>query len=282
MGISTTTIALFGAGGKMGCRLTDNLLRCPEYDVRHIETGEAGIERLAARSVLPSDPDQALTDADIVVLALPDTLLGKISHEVVPQMKPGAILMTLDPAAAHAGALARRDDIVLFVAHPCHPPLWNDEVGEARRDFFGGVLAKQNAVCAIENGTDEDYDRAEALVCAMYAPVIRTHRITVEQMAILEPAMAETVTAMLCTVIKEAMEEAIARGVPAEAAHDFLMGHVNIPLAIVFGVVGNPFSDGAKLIIEYGRERVLQPDWKKVFEPDSVKEQVTAIVNGKK
>ena len=60
------------------------------------------------------------------------------------------------------------------------------------------------------------------------------------------------------------------------------MGHVNIPLAIVFGVAGNPFSDGAKLIIEYGRERILQPDWKKVFEPESVKEQVTAIVNGGK
>ena len=274
------TIALLGAGGKMGCRLTDNLMRRPEYDMRYIETGASGIERLAQRGLTPSVLEDALPVADIVILALPDTALGAVSHQLIPAMKPGSILITLDPAAAHAGVLARRNDIVLFVAHPCHPPLWNDEVGEARRDFFGGVLAKQNAVCAIENGTDEDYDRAEALVRAMYAPIIRTHRITVEQMAILEPAMAETVTAMLCTVIKEAMEEAIARGVPPEAAHDFLMGHVNIPLAIVFGVAGNPFSDGAKLIIEYGRERVLQPDWKKVFEPESVKEQVTAIVNG--
>jgi hypothetical protein len=257
-------------------------MRHPEYDMRYIETGDSGIERLAQRGLAPSVLEESLPVADIVILALPDTALGTVSHRLVPAMKPGAILITLDPAAAHAGVLARRDDIVLFVAHPCHPPLWNDEVGEARRDFFGGVLAKQNAVCAIENGSDEDYDRAEALVRAMYAPIIRTHRITVEQMAILEPAMAETVTAMLCTVIKEAMEEAIARGVPPEAAHDFLMGHVNIPLAIVFGVAGNPFSDGAKLIIEYGRERILQPDWKKVFEPESVKEQVTAIVNGGK
>jgi hypothetical protein len=282
METNTMTIALLGAGGKMGCRLTDNLMRHPEYDMRYIETGASGIERLAQRGLAPAVLEESLPVADIVILALPDTALGTVSHQLVPDMKPGSILITLDPAAAHAGVLARRDDIVLFVAHPCHPPLWNDEVGEARRDFFGGVLAKQNAVCAIENGSDEDYDRAEALVRAMYAPIIRTHRITVEQMAILEPAMAETVTAMLCTVIKEAMEEAIARGVPAEAAHDFLMGHVNIPLAIVFGVAGNPFSDGAKLIIEYGRERVLQPDWKKVFEPESVKEQVTAIVNGGK
>jgi hypothetical protein len=266
----------------MGCRLTDNLRNRPEYQVRYVETGEAGIARLAERSLTPTKADEAIRDADVVVLALPDTMLGAVSHRIVPDMRPGAILMTLDPAAAHAGVLARRSDIVLFVAHPCHPPIWNAEEGDARRDFFGGVTAKQNAVCAIENGSDDDYARAELLVRAMYAPVMRTHRVTIEQMAILEPAMAETVTAMLCTVIKEAMDEAIARGVPPEAAKDFMMGHVNIPLAIVFGEAGNPFSDGAKLIIEYGRERILQKDWKRVFEPDSVKEQVTAIVNGAK
>ncbi len=273
-------VALFGAGGKMGCRLVDNLRRRPEFDVAYVENGAAGVAHLAERGLSTTHADDAILDAAIVVLALPDTALGGVSQTVVPQMKAGAVLMTLDPAAAHAGVLARRDDIVLFVAHPCHPPLWNDEEGEARKDFFGGVKAKQNAVCAMENGSDEDYARAELLVRAMYAPVMRTHRVTVEQMAILEPAMAETVTAMLCTVIKEAMDEAIARGVPAEAARDFMMGHVHIPLAIVFGEAGNPFSDGAKLIIEYGRERVLQSDWKRVFEPESVKEQVRAIVAG--
>ncbi|CAN5369058.1 phosphogluconate dehydrogenase C-terminal domain-containing protein [soil metagenome] len=274
-------IALFGAGGKMGCRLTDNLKAHPDYRMAYVESGPAGIERLTQRRLKPTPADEALPEADIVILALPDTLLGRVSHEVVPKMKPGAMLMTLDPAAAHAGVLARREDVGLFVTHPCHPPLWNDEEGEARRDFFGGKGAKQNIVCALDDGSDEDYARGEALAKAMYAPVMRSHRVTVEQMAILEPAMAETVTAMLCTAIKEAMDEAIARGVPPEAARDFMMGHVNIPLAIVFGEAGNPFSDGAKLIIEYGRERVLQPDWKKVFEPESVKEQVTAIVNGK-
>jgi hypothetical protein len=130
-------------------------------------------------------------------------------------------------------------------------------------------------------GPEEDYESCEELAKQMYRPVMRSHRITVEQMAILEPAMAETVTAMCCTIIKEAMDEAIARGVPAEAAKDFLYGHVNIPLAIVFGEAGNPFSDGAKLIIEYGKKRIIQPDWKKVFEPESVREQVEAIVKGK-
>ncbi|MGV3616573.1 MAG: phosphogluconate dehydrogenase C-terminal domain-containing protein [Fimbriimonas sp.] len=276
-----TTIALFGAGGKMGCRLTDNLKRHPEFTTRYVETGETGVARLAERGLIPTEADAALAEADVVILALPDTALGGVSHQVVPKMRSGAMLMTLDPAAAHAGVLAEREDVATFVTHPCHPPLWNDEEGDARRDFFGGVKAKQNIVCALMHGTDADYERGEAVARAMYAPVMRSHRVTVEQMAILEPAMAETVTAMLCTVIKEAMDEAIARGVPPEAARDFMMGHVNIPLAIVFGEAGNPFSDGAKLIIGYGRERILREDWKKVFEPESVKEQVTAIVEGK-
>lgn len=276
------TLALFGAGGKMGCRLTDNLKGHPDYRVHYVETGEAGVARLAERGLTPASADAALAEADVVILALPDTALGKVSHDVLPKMRPGAMLMTLDPAAAHAGVLAERDDVAMFVTHPCHPPLWNDEEGDARRDFFGGVKAKQNIVCALMRGTDEDYTRGEAVATAMYAPVVRSHRITVEQMAILEPAMAETVTAMCCTIIKEALDEAIARGVPPEAARDFMMGHVNIPLAIVFGEAGNPFSDGAKLIIEYGRRRVIQDDWKRVFEPESVREQVTAIVNGQR
>jgi hypothetical protein len=275
------TIALFGAGGKMGCRLTDNLKDHPGYRVLYVETAEAGIAQLARRGLQPTPGDDALRQADVVILALPDRILGKVAHEIVPKMKPGSMYMTLDPAAAYAGELPDRPEVSAFVTHPCHPPLWNDEEGEARRDFFGGVLAKQAIVCALMKGSEEDYELGDRIARDMFAPVTRSHRITVEQMAILEPAMAETVTAMCCSVIKEALDEAIARGVPPEAARDFMMGHVNIPLAIVFGEAGNPFSDGAKLIIEYGKQRVLQPDWKKVFEPESVREQVRAIVSGK-
>ncbi len=274
------SVALVGAGGKMGQRIVRNIRNLPELKVRCVENGESGIARLQAEGLEVTDLSTAVADADYVVLALPDTALAKVSEQVAPLMKVGSTLVTLDPAAAHAGVLFRTEGVALGVAHPCHPPLWNDEEGDARRDFFGGVLAKQHAVIALEDGSPDSFDEFESLVRAMYAPIMRVHRITVEQMAILEPAMAETVTAMLCTVIKEAMDEAIARGVPAEAAKDFMMGHVNIPLAIVFGEAGNPFSDGAKRIIEYGRERVLQPDWKKVFEPESVLDQVKTIVRG--
>ncbi|TIR46381.1 MAG: semialdehyde dehydrogenase, partial [Mesorhizobium sp.] len=40
-----TTIALFGAGGKMGYRLSTNFRASP-YAIRHVEISEAGKERL--------------------------------------------------------------------------------------------------------------------------------------------------------------------------------------------------------------------------------------------
>src|ERR1035438_7978334 len=46
-------------------------------------------------------------------------------------------------------------------------------------------------------------------------------------------------------VIKEAIDEAVKQGVPAEAARDFILGHINIDIGILFGYVNSPFSDGA-------------------------------------
>jgi len=265
----------------MGCRLTDNLLKHPEYVKLYVEVSDAGIANLTQRDLMPTPQEKALAAADVVILALPDRIIGKVAHEIVPQLRPGAMVMTLDPAAPHAGELPVRDDISYFVTHPCHPSVFNYEATpDERRDFFGGVKASQAIVCALMQGPETDYGVGEAVARAMYAPITRAHRVTVEQMAILEPAMAETVAACCITIIREAMDEAIRRGVPPEAARDFMLGHVNIPLAIVFGEVSSPFSDGAKLIIEHGKHLLFKPDWKRVFEPESVKEQVTAIVRG--
>ena len=44
---TTTTIALFGAGGKMGVRLARSLMSAAaRYRVRHVEPGAAGRQRL--------------------------------------------------------------------------------------------------------------------------------------------------------------------------------------------------------------------------------------------
>ena len=275
------TIALLGAGGKMGCRVTDHLRDNPAYRLLYVEVSERGRAALARRGVSITVQDEAVKQADVVILALPDRVLGKAAHAIVPLVRPGCIVVTLDPAAAHAGELPARSDISYFVTHPCHPSVFElEENPEAREDFFGGIKAPMPIVCALAQGPEEHYSVGEKLARDFFAPVTRSHRVTVEQMAILEPAMAETVTACLIGVIREAMDEAIRRGVPPEAARDFMYGHIKVPLGIAFERVNFPFSDGAKLIMQYGRQRMLRPNWKELFEPASVKEQVVAIVRG--
>lgn len=276
-----TTIALIGAGGKMGCRIADHLRTIPSYTLRCVENGERGRERLAALGLHSEGLRQALGDADVVVLAVPDKTLGGVAAEAVPLVRPGAMVITLDPAAAHAGQLPKRPDITYFVTHPCHPSVFEYEADpDARADFFGGVKARMPIVCALMQGPEEDYQLGERIARDFFAPVTRAHRVTVEQMAMLEPAMAETVGIALILTLREALEEVVKRGVPRAAAEDFLFGHIKVPLGIIFEQVDFPFSEGAKLIAEFGRRRVLAPDWKRVFEPDSVREQVLTIVTG--
>jgi hypothetical protein len=58
-------------------------------------------------------------------------------------------------------------------------------------------------------------------------------------------------------------------------------GHIKVELGIAFGLAPFPFSDGAQLISGYGQEQIFKPDWLKLFEPESVKEQTRMIVSGK-
>jgi hypothetical protein len=111
----------------------------------------------------------------------------------------------------------------------------------------------------------------------MFAPVMRAHRVTVGQMALLEPALSETTAQACLLVVREALDEVVRRGVPAEAARDFLLGHINVQLAILFGEVNAQFSDGAKKAMERARSQLFQPDWKKVFEPEQIRESLEAI-----
>lgn len=276
-----TSIALMGAGGKMGTRITNNIKDLPEYEVYYVEVSEPGIANLATKGLVPTPQDEALAKADVVVLALPDKLIGKISHAIIPDLKPQTMIMGLDPAAAYAEVMPIRADLTYFVAHPCHPPLFNDDIEpDAMKDWFGGIYAAQHIVCALHHGPEADYAKGEAIARALYQPVIEAHRVTVEQMAILEPALVETFSATLLTAIKEALDEAVRMGVPEKAARAFLMGHIRIELAIIFGFAGFPFSDGAKLAIENAKSRIFLPNWKEnVMSLDRIRKSVAEITD---
>lgn len=273
-----TKLALFGAGGKMGVRLSANLMNT-EFDVRHVEVSEAGQDRLRQEVGVDCVCEaEALADAEVVVLAVPDTVIGKVSHAIIDRIAPGAMLVCLDAAAPFAGHLPKRDDITYFVTHPCHPPIFNDETEmSAKRDYFGGVAARQGIVNALMQGPEEDYALGERVGKAIFAPVERSYRVTVEQMAILEPGLSETVCASLLVVMREAMDEAIARGVPADAARDFLLGHMNILAAVIFDQVDGAFSDACNKAIEYGKPMLMRDDWKRVFEPQNIADSIERI-----
>lgn len=271
-------IALMGAGGKMGCRITDNLKGKPGFEIAYVEVGKEGIERLRAKGVTTTPQDQAVAEADYVILAVPDRLIGKISGDIVPKLKSGCKVIGLDPAAAYAGVLPPRKDVTYFVTHPCHPHMFNDETDpKAQRDWFGGI-AKQDIVCALYQGPDADYAECEELAKIMYMPVAKSFRITVEQMAILEPAVVETLGLCLVGALKEAYDEAVRMGVPAEAAGSFVLGHARIEFAILFGYADFQVSDGAKLAMEKARDLIFKPDWKKnVMDIARVRESVADI-----
>lgn len=274
------TVALYGAAGKMGTRIVDKLCGQSEFQMLYVEAGEAGRARLTARGLAATEGSAAAQKADVAILAVPDVVLGRVANSVVPEMRGSAMLICLDPAAPFSGDLPQRPDLAYFVTHPCHPPvIAEDDDPAARHDFFGGVAA-QNVVCALMQGAEKDYVLGERIVRAMFAPVNRVHRISVEQMAILEPAMAETVVLTCMAVMRESLDEAVRRGVPEQAARDFMLGHIKVNLGILFDYIDAEVSDGAKLAMKRGMEQIFQADWKKVFEPESVLRQVKAITEG--
>ena len=271
-------LALFGAGGKMGVRSARNLLRT-DFDVAHVEVSEAGRARLKeAVGVDCVSADAALQGAKVVVLAVPDTFIRQVAAQIIDRVEPGAMIVCLDAAGPFAGHLPARDDVTYFVTHPCHPPIYNDEsTPEGRRDYFGGIAAQQGIVNALMQGPEEHYAIGEKVGRALYAPVARSHRVTVEQMALLEPGLSETVCASLLSVMKDAMDEVVARGVPEEAARDFLLGHMNILGAVIFGQVDGVFSDACNKAIEFGKPVLMRDDWKRVFEPEEIAASIRRI-----
>jgi D-apionate oxidoisomerase len=274
-----TTIALVGAGGKMGSRLTDNLLKS-DYRVLFVEPAPGGRDLLAAKGCAAIELGEAVRDADVVILAVPDNRIGLVAGEAVPLMKPGATLIVLDAAAPAAGELPERDDVSFVACHPCHPSVFNrDETdGTAQRDFFGGVAGRQDVVIALISGTEANYERSEQVIRVFFAPVVNTYRLTVDDMVLLEPALSETTAATCIVIIEEALQEAVRRGVPPAAARAFLLGHIGIELAVVFGEVDSPFSDGALKMIETAKKSIFRDDWKRVFEAEAVAASVAEIV----
>jgi D-apionate oxidoisomerase len=264
------TIAVIGAGGKMGMRVSNNLQRS-NHNVLYAENSPAGRQRTTDAGRTVTDSAEAVANADVVILAVPDIALGPVSADLVPQLQPGTIVLTLDPAAAYANLLYVRSDVEYAVAHPCHPSVFLQRKTEAElNDTFGGIAAPQEVVAALESGNADKQAVAEEVIRQMYAPVIDVHWVTVKQLAYLEPTLVEVVACMVGDLLNEALQETIHTvGVPEAAARAMLMGHVQVALAN--GLRGdNPFSDACLIAMDYGRDKLIKDDWKSIFNDDEL------------
>lgn len=275
------SVAVFGAGGKMGYRVTRKFVDAG-FDTRAVEVGELGIKRLAEVGITAVDAQSGLAGAEVVVLALPDSLIGKVATEIVPTLASGTMVVILDAAAPYAGVLPERADITYFVGHPCHPPLYNDETDwAARADVHGGV-AKQAIVCALMQGPEEHYEIGAEICRVMWSPVMRTHRVTVEQLAILEPGLSEMIAMPFVDMMAEAVDVCADKyGIPKEAAFDFLIGHLNVEIAMWFGFSPKVPSDAALRVMAHARKYLIKDTWLDVLEPKVVKDSCDLIVQGR-
>jgi hypothetical protein len=273
-----TTIALMGAGGQMGIRIAQKLKDASNYKTLYLEISKEGKQDLAEKGIPVTPQEEAIKQADIVILAVPDRLIGPICRDIVPRVNNGTMILGLDPSAGYADLLPERPDISYFIAHPCHAPMFGDETDpEAQQDFFGGDKAKQSIVCSLHQGPEADYARGEAIARVIYAPILNSYRVTTEQMAILEPALVETLGLTCVYMMKEALDEAIRMGVPEAVAHDFLFSHLRSMVGEVFLLDGATISDGARVAVAEAKKQILQPDWMKIMRIENIKESVRKI-----
>ena len=278
--MSKIAVTVIGAGGKMGTRTSKNLVKLSDkYDVTLVENAPRGIESIHARGLEVTPIEEALATAEVVVFAVPDTLIKKLSAIYVPQLKPGTGFLILDPAAAVAKELSLRDDCTFGVAHPCHPSfLLDQDTPEARNDRFGGDGGKQDTVMSLISGDEAVFAKMQSVARDMYAAQ-HAYVMTSEQIAFLEPTLVELLGATCLYAMAETVDEAERRGINRDAAVSFLTGHIyNLTCNFLGYIPGKPpVSDACKVAIGLGNRLVMREDWKRIWD-DEVLHKVIATM----
>ena len=275
-------VSVIGAGGKMGTRTSNNLAKVPEeVELFFVEASENGVKSIRERGFDVSKPEDVVPQSDVVVLAVPDTVIMKVSEGIVKMMKPGAGLIILDPAAAVMKEVALRDDCTFAVAHPCHPSYFLDQdTPEARQDYFGGMGGKQDIVVAKIQGEDAKFEECRRVSELMFAPVVHSYPMGIRDMAFLEPTLVEVLGATCLYAMAETVNEAEKRGISRDAAVSFMSGHLYNLSANFLGFLGNtPVSDACKVAIGIGNRLVLRDDWKRIWDDEVLDKVISTMLH---
>ena len=107
---------------------------------------------------------------------------------------------------------------------------------------------------------------------------MRSHRVTVEQMAMLEPGLAET------DVRLAAGGHARGRGRGRRAAASTgrprsisCSATSTCSASVIFGEREGAFSDACNKAIEFGKPVLMRDDWKRIFEPEEIAASIRRI-----
>lgn len=280
--MSKIVVSVIGAGGKMGTRTSTNLAKANnEIELYFVETSEKGIASIAERGFSVTPMEEAVKKSDVVVLAVPDSVIKSASKSVVDALNPGTALIILDPAAAVAKELALRDDCTFAITHPCHPSYFLDQESyEARHDYFGGMGGKQDVVMAKIQGEDALFEKCRRVSELMFAPVEHSYVMGIRDIAFLEPTLVELLGATCLYAMAETVNEAEKRGIKREAAISFLSGHIYNLSANFLGFLGNtPVSDACKVAINLGNKLVLREDWKNIWTDDVLDKVIATMLH---
>ena len=60
---------------------------------------------------------------------------------------------------------------------------------------------------------------------------------------------------------------------------DFVLGHLRIQIAVLFGEVNGTFSDAAYKISQRAKSVLFKDGWQRIFDPADIREQVRVITN---
>jgi len=280
--MSKLVVSIIGAGGKMGTRTSNNLAKYPdEIELYLVEEGEKGIASVKERGFTLSSAKDVVPKSDVVIFAVPDTLIKKLSGGIVELLRPGAGMVILDPAAAVARELALRDDCTFAVVHPCHPSYFLDQdTYEARHDYFGGMGGKQDIVMAKIQGEEERFVDCQNVASKMFTPVENCYVMGIRDIAFLEPTLVELMGATFLYAMAETVNKAAEKGIQREAAISFMSGHIYNLSANFLGFLGNtPVSDACKVAIGLGNKLVMRDDWRKIWDDDVLDKVIATMLH---
>lgn len=127
--ITIIGVGLIGASTALAARrgkLAGHITAC-DADPDAVETSR----KLGFADEVVADPQQAVIDADLVIMAVPVGAMGALAASIVPAMKPGAVLT--DSGSTKRSVLRDVDPVISDEIHwlPSHPLAGTEHSGPA-------------------------------------------------------------------------------------------------------------------------------------------------------